>query len=216
MNSFKVIDGVSIPLTEAEVAETVTWLAAANMGDYQRVLGVNAAGEYLGYVAPSAAHSVVATAPPNGDNWRYDFATSTWAYVFGVDAEGKYVGNLPASQCVTFADSAPPDNDTGWRWHDAAWHLDSPSQTAYERAIQAHVDTTARGKLYADGVSCASYATSTVAQWAAEAAAFVAWRDQVWAYAYNQLYAVAQGQRTQPTIAALIAELPAITWPAPT
>jgi hypothetical protein len=92
----------------------------------------------------------------------------------------------------------------------------TPTQADYEAAIEAHVNTTAKERQYRSDVSCVSYISSTIPQWAAEAAAFNTWRDQVWAYAYNQLYAVAQGQRTQPTIPALIAELPAITWPAPT
>lgn len=40
------------------------------------------------------------------------------------------------------------------------------------------------------------------------------WRDAVWTYVYEQLALVQAGQRTQPTIAEFIAELPAIVWPA--
>lgn len=90
----------------------------------------------------------------------------------------------------------------------------------YKNAVQALIDRTASapppiGRNYADGMLCASYKDSTVPLWAAEATAFIAWRDQVWAYVYNQLYAVQNGQRPQPTIAELIAELPSITWPEP-
>jgi len=53
-----------------------------------------------------------------------------------------------------------------------------------------------------------------VPQWAAEAAAFAAWRDAVWTYAYAELAKVQAGQRAQPTVTDLIAELPAIIWPA--
>lgn len=215
-NSIKVIGTATSPLTEAERAAVLAWLDAADITAYQRVLGVNAAGEYMGEVAPTAAYHVVMTAPPNGDHWRYDFATEAWVYIFGVGPGGEYLGNVPGAQCTAFASSAPPDADPGWRWHDGAWHLDDPSQSAFERAVQAHIDMTAKTKLYTDGLSCASYVNSAVPQWAAEAGAFVAWRDQVWAYAYNQLYAVTQGQRTKPTVETLIGELPAITWPAPT
>lgn len=86
----------------------------------------------------------------------------------------------------------------------------------YKDAIQAHIDATAVARNYTDGNSCASYDGDTVVpQWAAEGAAFKAWRSTVWAYVYNQLYAVQNGQRTQPTIAELIAELPAMAWPEP-
>jgi hypothetical protein len=92
--------------------------------------------------------------------------------------------------------------------------LPAPTQTDYAAAVQAHIDGTARSKGYADGFALASYVNSTIAAWAAEAAAFVTWRDQVWVYAYTELAKVQAGQRPQPTIENLIAELPAITWPA--
>lgn len=85
---------------------------------------------------------------------------------------------------------------------------------AFRLAIQAHVDATARARNYGDGALLASYAVSTVAIWSAEAAAFVAWRDAVWLYAYAQLDLALGGERQIPTIAELLAELPAISWPA--
>jgi len=84
----------------------------------------------------------------------------------------------------------------------------------YRSAIQAHVDATARARDYDSGVSCASWVASTNPAWSAEAQAFVAWRDAVWAYAYTELAKVEAGQRTQPTIDALLVELPAMAWPA--
>lgn len=88
-----------------------------------------------------------------------------------------------------------------------------PTVDDYEAAVEAHLNETAKAKLYRSGVSCASYVSSTVPQWSAEATAFIAWRDQVWTYTYTQLTAVQAEQREQPTIAALIAELPEIAWP---
>lgn len=88
-----------------------------------------------------------------------------------------------------------------------------PTLADYEAAIQAHVDATARAKSYADGTSLASYAASTVAAWANEAAAFIAWRDSVWVYVYGELAKVQSGQRAQPSVASFVAELPSISWP---
>lgn len=88
-----------------------------------------------------------------------------------------------------------------------------PTVSDYEDAVQAHVDAAARSKLFRDGVTLASYTTSTNPQWASEAQAFVAWRDQVWAYAYQELARVMGGEREQPTVADIIAELPPISWP---
>ncbi|MGO4670097.1 hypothetical protein [Bosea sp. 2RAB26] len=85
----------------------------------------------------------------------------------------------------------------------------------YRAAIQAHVDATAQQRSYDSGITCASYVNSTVPEWAAQAAAFVAWRDAVWAHAYTELAKVEGGQRPLPSVAAIIFELPAIAWPAP-
>lgn len=84
----------------------------------------------------------------------------------------------------------------------------------FRRAIQAHIDATAQQRSYDSGVTCSSYVGSANPAWAAEAGAFVAWRDAVWAYAYTELPKVQAGQRPQPSVEAFIAELPAMTWPA--
>jgi diadenosine tetraphosphatase ApaH/serine/threonine PP2A family protein phosphatase len=86
-------------------------------------------------------------------------------------------------------------------------------ETTFAAAIQAHIDATARARGYADGVAVVSYKFSTVPAWAAEAAAFVEWRDAVWVYAYQQLAAVQTGARDMPDVATIIGELPAIGWP---
>ncbi len=88
-----------------------------------------------------------------------------------------------------------------------------PSLDDYRRAIQAHVDATAQARGYDGGASCASYAGSTFPAWAAEATAFVSWRDAVWAHAHAELEKVQNGTRHQPDIAAIIAELPPMAWP---
>ena len=83
----------------------------------------------------------------------------------------------------------------------------------FRLAIQAHVDATAQARRYDGGVSLASYVASSNPAWAAEAQAFVAWRDAVWAYAYAELDRVLTGQREQPGVEAFLAELPVIEWP---
>lgn len=87
------------------------------------------------------------------------------------------------------------------------------TRQSFRDAIQAHVDAVARSRNYGDGNALASYATSTVAQWAAEAQAFVAWRDAIWLYAYSELAKVEAAERTIPSVDDFIAELPAIEWP---
>lgn len=88
------------------------------------------------------------------------------------------------------------------------------SITDYETAIQELVDETAREKQFRDGVTLASYTASTKPDWAAEAQAFVAWRDNVWFYAYGELAKVQSGQREQPTVEQFLGEIAPIAWPA--
>ncbi|MFC0280316.1 hypothetical protein ACFOHK_08155 [Falsigemmobacter intermedius] len=78
-------------------------------------------------------------------------------------------------------------------------------------SVQAHVDATARERLYDNGNSLASYVASTNPQWAAEAQAFVAWRDAVWMQVYDLW---ASPPEPWPTPVGVIADLPAINWPA--
>jgi hypothetical protein len=83
----------------------------------------------------------------------------------------------------------------------------------YATAIQAHVDATAQSRGYGDSQGIATYATSTVPQWSAEAQTFIAWRDVVWLYAYQEMAKVKAGQRTKPAVSEIVAELPSIVWP---
>lgn len=56
----------------------------------------------------------------------------------------------------------------------AAWR----AQT--EAAVEARIEAQARALGYSSAAQLASYAASTVPEWAAEARTFVAWRDAVW------------------------------------
>nr|DAH84856.1 MAG TPA: hypothetical protein [Caudoviricetes sp.] len=94
---------------------------------------------------------------------------------------------------------------------DAA--LDMPTLGDYEAAIQNVVDETAREVRFRDGVHLASYVASTDPLWAAQAKAFIAWRDGVWKYSFAELAKVESGARLQPTIAAFLTEIIPIVWP---
>jgi len=89
-----------------------------------------------------------------------------------------------------------------------------PTLDDYRRAAALAVDAVAQAKGYDNAVACASYRDSTVGAWAAEAAAFAAWRDAVWQYALTALARVEAGEREVPTIEAFLDELPAPPWPA--
>jgi hypothetical protein len=83
----------------------------------------------------------------------------------------------------------------------------------YQEAVQKWIDKVARDRDYNDGVHCVSYTHSTIPQWKAEADAFIAWRDAVWAYVLALFAQVLQGTATRPTIVQLIQNLPVMVWP---
>ncbi|GHC61689.1 hypothetical protein [Limoniibacter endophyticus] len=89
----------------------------------------------------------------------------------------------------------------------------APSVDSYRVATQAMLDNRATERQYDSGATLASYVNSTIPQWAQEAQAFVAWRDQVWSYALTELSKVEAGERDIPTIEDFLAELPAFEWP---
>lgn len=88
-----------------------------------------------------------------------------------------------------------------------------PTTEEYRVAIQGMIDDKARSRLYDNGLALSTYVNSTNQQWAAEAQAFVAWRDSVWTYTYEQLALVQAGERDIPTVQEFLQELPQITWP---
>jgi hypothetical protein len=87
------------------------------------------------------------------------------------------------------------------------------AQKLFEDAIEAHIEAAAADRGYANSTRLASYVASTTPAWKAEAEAFVAWRDDVWAYAFIELEKVLAGQRDEPTIEAFVEELPLMEWP---
>lgn len=83
----------------------------------------------------------------------------------------------------------------------------------YRLEIQAMIDAKAIERQYNSGATLASYVNSTIEQWAAEAQAFVAWRDAVWLYALAELDKVQRGESNQPSVEEFLAELPMFEWP---
>ncbi|TGR71432.1 hypothetical protein EN837_08440 [bacterium M00.F.Ca.ET.194.01.1.1] len=127
--------------------------------------------------------------------------------IFVQRSEGAIVG-IYANFQEGFAEEPMDDSDP-----EVIAFLNPVSITDYENAIQNLVDSTARERQFRDGVTLASYIGSTKPKWAAEAQAFVAWRDNVWFYAYGELAKVQAGQREQPTVEQFLAEIAPIAWP---
>lgn len=75
--------------------------------------------------------------------------------------------------------------------------------------VQAWLDATAQGNGYDSLASCVSYKDSAIAQWAADAAAAMAWRDAVWLACFQwQQSASTNPPAAFPTSAEVIAQLP--------
>lgn len=92
---------------------------------------------------------------------------------------------------------------------------DAPSkvQERLMAAVQAELDKQARALGYDSMLSLVSYTGSSEKRFSAEAAAAVAWRDQVWLAAIGIMQAVKAGKQAAPTAAELLALLPPANWP---
>lgn len=139
------------------------------------------------------------------------YSPHNWCWIVNGDeskawssSKGDYVTEYP-KDAVTRIDSEQSLSDV-LRPHGLV--LPAPTADDYATAIQSLIDATAKAKGYADGAALAGYSESTIPAWSEEAKAFIAWRDQVWVYAYTELAKVQAGQREQPSIEAILAELP--------
>ncbi len=111
-------------------------------------------------------------------------------------------GRSPPMKLVPVEDGQPVQNHPGLNPVDI-----------YRLEIQAMIDAKASERQYDSGATLASYVNSTIEQWAAEAQAFVAWRDAVWLYALAELDKVQKAERDQPRVEEFLAELPVFEWP---
>lgn len=91
-----------------------------------------------------------------------------------------------------------------------------PTLADFRAALAVHVDAVAQARQYDSGISCASYVGSSNLMWAAEAQAFVLWRDAFWQRAFEELANVQAGLRPQPTIEGFVEEMAThlpMVWP---
>lgn len=144
------------------------------------------------------------------------FNVADWYWIVGGDADrawssagGAYVTEWDAQRTTRILNETELSDVL--RPHGLA--VPSPTQLDYADAIGRHLDAVAQSRGYRNADRLASYVASNNPSWSAEAAAFAAWRDDVWAYAYEQLAMVHGGQRAAPVVASFVTELPAISWP---
>lgn len=103
-------------------------------------------------------------------------------------------------------------NDLGYELREAKTELvEAPPLNLddYRVAIDSHVESTARLWGYNGAAHIASYVNSTVVSWKVEASAFIAWRDQVWLKAIEDMTNIAVGKMEVPEgIDAYLSTLP--------
>lgn len=156
--------------------------------------------------------------------------------VYQTDAKGFYAGPVEADEsplepgvwlipagCVEVAPPAPQAGKVA-RWRNGRWDMATPPSgpvftpvdpvEAFRVSIDAHVTAAARSWGYNSAESLASYAASTIPEWAAEAQAFIEWRDAVWSQSLAALAEISAGTRPMPENPdTFIAFLPAIVRP---
>lgn len=107
----------------------------------------------------------------------------------------------------------------GWSWRNrlepALGQPAEPTEAqivaAYMAAVQRHMDARAVSFGYDNLISVITYAEEpAVARYQAEGQAFRAWRSACWRACEQMLEAVKSGERSAPTHAELIAELPGL------
>jgi len=83
----------------------------------------------------------------------------------------------------------------------------------YDDAVQRMLDAAAQARSYDGILSMVSYAGDMHQQFGPEGTAAKAWRTARWSQCYTILAAVRSGARPMPTVAELLAEMPALALP---
>lgn len=132
-----------------------------------------------------------------------------------VDEQGRYLGGFDGAEPPAGAIEVPyPPADARMVW-DGEQYGPSPAPSeaqivaAYMAAVQQHMDARAVTFGYDNLISVITYAEEpAVARYQTEGQAFRAWRSACWHACEQMLAAVKAGDRSAPTHAELLAELP--------
>lgn len=84
----------------------------------------------------------------------------------------------------------------------------------YKAAFDAHLDAVAQERQYDNRLSIPTYVGSSNPVWAAEAQAYIDWRDLALGYMFQKLAAVEGGEIEAPSVSDFIAGIEPIVWPA--
>lgn len=84
-------------------------------------------------------------------------------------------------------------------------------KASFQTRLEMIIEETAQSKQYSSPASCASYKDSTNPVWAAEANAFIAWRDACYIYAFDYLERAENGE-IEPDLDTFLNGIPVISW----
>lgn len=136
----------------------------------------------------------------------------------GIEVANPHCG-IPLAAIEISADdyAAFLKNQGAKRWDGVAVVDYAPDQPTpvigdYKSAFDSLLDAVAQEMSYDNRFSPPSYLASTNAQWAAEAAVYVEWRDRAMEYMFATLLEFQSGE-AQPTVEEFIAGVPKIEWP---
>lgn len=115
-NAFLVLDDIPTKLTEQQISEVETFI---DNYDFTLKHCMNEYGSYVGQHPDMGQFTIVPSAPPTSENWKYD--GNQWIYVYGVDVNGHYMGNVPSQLCYKIATSAPSGFLTKWDSDNNVW-----------------------------------------------------------------------------------------------
>jgi hypothetical protein len=121
------------------------------------------------------------------------------------DGQGAYIAKWDESL------GDMPDQDTLNMWEQEVQMQYIQSQ--FEDAMSVVVNSKPEEKGYDNIATLCSYTTSKNPQWKAEADAFIEWRDDLFAYAYQILADVQEGKIEIPNEQEFLDNAPQLVWP---
>ena len=191
------IEAIDTPVTtESGTTANIHWRCVGTDGTHQGQVYATLVCPYT----PPAVGAALALADVIGWLQTALTAEGVAAIQAAIDAQIAAAASPPVVPVLTW--NQPPAL--------TAEQIAAQTEAAYESGVQGWLDAGAQAWKYESILSAASYVASTNAQFKAEAAALIGWRDAVWTSCYAALSAVQAGTTAMPTsLTAFIATLPA-------
>ncbi len=139
-------------------------------------------------------------------NIQYPNTDFTKAVILQDDGKGAYIKEWNINT------PKPTEEQIAEWFSDTTLEIQKNMEDAV-KSLDLLIDNKAKARGYDSTLSICTYLTSTNEQWAAEAKAFIEWRDAVWTRALKAKDDILSKSRTAPTQEEFIQELPELVWP---